>query len=83
MGSVQEIDGIFYPLHQMFTLNSLLLICDVILQQDFVQKWSWLWDGSTYFAKRSTCSTFYTQKYTQSFSKAFRCWLGWDIENLS
>ena len=60
--------------------NSLLLIFDVILQQDFCTKMvmvlGWGEKGSTYFAKRYICSTFYTKKYKQSFFKAFRCWLG-------
>lgn len=64
----------------MFTLNSLLLIFDVILHRIFVQRWSWFWGGerkgSTYFAKRYICSTFYTHKYKESFFYGFQVLVG-------
>lgn len=37
-GSAREAQAIFYTRHPMFTLSSLLLIFDVILQQDFCTK---------------------------------------------
>lgn len=38
MGLAREAQAVFYTLHPMFTLNSLLVIFDVIPQQDFLYK---------------------------------------------
>lgn len=81
VGLAREAQAVFYTLRPMFTLNSPLLIFEVILHQDFCTQTVTVRggqrEGSTYFAQRQIRRTFYTQKYRWSFFlKAFRCSLG-------